>query len=139
MNAGQGSMTNAPRNVGDTTTGLVRYAGMAKGNASTQQATPEAAPVPVKVRKVDGSKVRADVDGVTVTIAGTKGYREYVTMSAVTSETAPAYGKVARVIREAGVRSLRELFVQYMASIGAPLPVKGGGKGASVAEETFTA
>jgi len=110
---------------------------MAKGNASTQQATPEAAPVPVKVRKVDGSKVRADVDGVTVTIAGTKGYREYVTMSAVTSETAPAYGKIARAIKAAGVGSLRELFVQYMASIGAPLPVKGGGKGAGEAEETF--
>ena len=154
MNAGQVSMTNALRNAGDTTTGLVRYAGMAKGNA-TKQVVPQDAAQASKVatetdeaaefaKFLSGLKVGLDgsnnlrgvpTEGKSFTFAGTKssggGGREYFSFPKPTAENKPAFARMMLAGRKYDVSRTRALAAAVFKAAGIPVVFGNDSEGGS--------
>ena len=111
----------------------------AKARASEQAAAAAAASViataemaeegypempPVKLIMRDGKKLYAAVNGVELTLAGTKGLREYVTFSKPTTGNAPQYRAFIDLMVNRKVRTARDLFATLCREAGAPVPTR---------------
>ena len=79
---------------------------------------------PVKLIMRDGKKLYAAVNGVELTLAGTKGLREYVTFSKPTTGNAPQYRAFIDLMVNRKVRTARDLFATLCREAGAPVPTR---------------
>ena len=78
--------------------------------------------VPAKLTMKDGGKIYADLPDVKLTIAGTKGRREYISFPKPTQDNLPAFRKYVELMVSRKAHTTHELYVVLCAEAGAPVP-----------------